>query len=377
MGARLGRRRFHNHGTAAAARCASVSDSGLWEFFAPGLEAGVVYKYEVIARDGGAPALRPTIRLRRRNAPLDRLGRRRHRGLRMDGFRLHGAARAGDFRRKPMSVFEVHLGSWRRGEDGGFLHLRAARDTGPYAVEMGFTHLELLPVTEHPLDASWGYQPIACSRRRAGSATRRELRARRPCARAGLGVHLDWVPAHFPVDATGSRISTARRSTNMPTRRAASTRLDTAIYDFGRRESPLFPLGQRALWIDRFTSTACASTRRLDAYSTFEESGRMSPNADGGNANRDAIAFIKHANELSAAASRRVDDRRGIHRMGGRFVADERRRLGFHLQVEPWAGCTTRSNISARSDPSAMDHDKLTSGCSTPFTEKLRPADLA
>ncbi|MGA2795261.1 MAG: 1,4-alpha-glucan branching enzyme, partial [Roseiarcus sp.] len=176
-------------------------DSGLWEFFAPGLGAGAVYKYEIISADGALQPLKADpfgfeAEMRPSTASVVAL---------TDDFQWTDAEfmerrKQGEPRRKAMSIFEVHLGSWRRGEDGSFLSYDQLADSLiPYAADLGFTHLELLPVTEHPLDASWGYQPIGLF------APTRRFRDPAGFARfvdrahaAGLGVILDWVPAHFP-----------------------------------------------------------------------------------------------------------------------------------------------------------------------------------
>jgi 1,4-alpha-glucan branching enzyme len=128
-----------------------------------------------------------------------------------------------------VSIYEVHLGSWRRADDGNHFWLtgRAGRQLMPYAVDLGFTHLELLPISEHPFDGSWGYQPLGLYAPTAASARPRLPRFVAACHAAGLGVILDWVPAHFPTDAHGLAASTARTCTSTPTRARACTRTGT------------------------------------------------------------------------------------------------------------------------------------------------------
>jgi 1,4-alpha-glucan branching enzyme len=178
--------------------------SGVWELFVPGLDAGTLYKFEIRNRDNG------TLHLK-----TDPYGRQFE--LRpatagivadpawypwQDEDWMRRRAQA-DWLHAPMSIYEVHLGSWQRAADGGFLDYGAiAERLLPYVLEHGFTHVELLPITEHPLDDSWGYQAtgyFAPTSRHGTAAQLKQLIDR--CHRAGIGVILDWVPAHFPRDA--------------------------------------------------------------------------------------------------------------------------------------------------------------------------------
>ena len=209
----------------------------------------------------------------------------------------------GEARRRPISIFEVHLGSWRRGEDNRFLSYDELADQLiPYAVDLGFTHLELLPITEHPLDMSWGYQPIGlfAPTRRFGEPEAFARFVDRAHA-AGLGVILDWVPAHFPTDAHGlARFDGGALYEHADPRKGFHPDWNTAIYDFGRKEVANFLYASALYWVDRYhvdglRVDAVASMLYLD-YS--RKPGEWLPNAEGGNENRDAIAFLKRANEL-------------------------------------------------------------------------------
>jgi 1,4-alpha-glucan branching enzyme len=208
----------------------------------------------------------------------------------------------GEARRKPMSILEVHLGSWRRGDGGRFLtYDELADQLIPYAADLGFTHLELLPVSEHPLDDSWGYQPIGlfAPTRRFGAPDGFARFVDRAHA-AGLGVLLDWVPAHFPVDAHGlEHFDGAALYEHADPRKGFHPDWNTAIYDFGRKEVANFLLANALYWIDRYhvdglRVDAVASMIYLD-YS--RKAGEWLPNAEGGNENRDAVAFLKRVNE--------------------------------------------------------------------------------
>ncbi len=279
-------------------------DSGIWEIFAPEVGEGAVYKYELVGADGTllplkadpfgfGSELRPTtasvVARTDRFSWTDRgyLDRRS----------------AVDARRAPMSVYEVHLGSWRRGEDGGFLTYDELADALiPYATEMGFTHLELLPVSEHPLDASWGYQPVGlfAPTRRFGDPQGFARFMDRAHA-AGLGVILDWVPAHFPVDVHGlAKFDGTALYEHADPRRGFHPDWQTAIYDFGRKEVSNVLAANALYWLDRFhvdglRVDAVASMLYLD-YS--RKAGEWLPNAEGGNENREAVAFLQNVNTL-------------------------------------------------------------------------------
>ncbi len=279
-------------------------DSGLWEIFLPGVAEGAVYKYEIVGRDGDllplkadpfgfASEMRPSTA-----SVVARTDRFEWR----DDAHLQ-ARRDRDPRRAPMSAYEVHLGSWRRRPDGGFLSYDEIADTLiPYAVDMGFTDLELMPISEHPLDDSWGYQPIglfAPTRRFGDPAGFARLVDRAHAA--GLGVILDWVPAHFPVDPHGlAHFDGTALYEHSDPRRGFHPDWNTAIYDFGRREVVNMLLANALYWlevfhIDGLRVDAVASMLYLD-YS--RKAGEWAANAEGGRENREAEAFLKQLNVL-------------------------------------------------------------------------------
>jgi 1,4-alpha-glucan branching enzyme len=279
-------------------------DSGIWEIFLPDVGPGAGYKYEIIGRDGlllplkadpfGFEAeLRPsTASVIAPNVPYEW------------GDAVHMRERATyESRRAPMAIYEVHLPSWRKADGWRFLtYDELADQLVPYAADMGFTHLELLPVNEHPLDASWGYQPIGlfAPTRRHGDAQGFKRFVDR-AHQAGLSVILDWVPAHFPTDAHGlAQFDGGPLYEHPDPRRGFHPDWNTAIYDFGRREVSNFLIANALYWLDRFhidglRVDAVASMLYLD-YSRKE--GEWAPNPDGSNDNRDAVAFLQRFNEL-------------------------------------------------------------------------------
>ncbi|MGB7915051.1 MAG: 1,4-alpha-glucan branching protein GlgB, partial [Rhodomicrobium sp.] len=272
------------------------------------LGEGTVYKYEIIGPGGNLVPLKADpfgfgSEMRPSTASIV---------ARTDSFTwgddAHLAWRStADARRGPMSIYEVHLGSWRRKEGNGFLSYdELAEQLIPYVADMGFTHIELLPISEHPLDASWGYQPIGLF-----SPTRRFgdpagfARFVDGAHRAGLSVILDWVPAHFPTDEHGlAWFDGAPLYEHPDPRRGFHPDWNTAIYDFGRREVANILTSNAMYWLDRFhvdglRVDAVASMLYLD-YS--RRPGEWLPNSEGGNENRDAIRFLQSANERLYAA---------------------------------------------------------------------------
>ena len=275
--------------------------SGVWEIFLPDLGPGTVYKYEIIGAEGKllplkadpyafASELRPkTASVVADPAPFSWTD---------EGFL--DSRRSRDWRRSPMSIYEVHLGSWRRPSGGFLTYEELADQLIPYVVDLGFTHLELLPITEHPLDASWGYQPtglFAPTARFGDPAGFARFVDR--AHNAGLGVILDWVPAHFPTDPHGlARFDGTALYEHADPRRGFHPDWNTAIYNFGRKEVSEFLVNSALFWLERFhldglRVDAVASMLYLD-YS--RQKGEWLPNKDGGNENLEAVAFLRRAN---------------------------------------------------------------------------------
>jgi 1,4-alpha-glucan branching enzyme len=279
-------------------------DTGVWEIFVPGRSDGTLYKYEIIGADGALLPLKADpvgfgAEMRPSTASIVRTTTAYGWS---DGDWMAARA-AADPRRTPMAIYEVHLGSWRRGEGNRWLGYDELADALiPYAVDMGFTRLELMPVNEHPLDASWGYQPIGLfaptSRFGEPAAFARFVdRAHR----AGLGVLLDWVPAHFPVDPHGlARFDGSALYEHEDPRQGFHPDWNTAIFNFGRNEVANYLTANALFWLDRYhidglRVDAVASMLYLD-YS--REAGEWVPNRAGGNQNLEAIAFLRRLSEL-------------------------------------------------------------------------------
>jgi 1,4-alpha-glucan branching enzyme len=279
-------------------------DSGVWEIFAPGIGEGTVYKFEIIGPNGELlPLKADPFGYGSEYRPSTASVVTNTSAYSFNDAAFMKARETSDKRRSPMSIYEVHLGSWRRGEENRFLtYDELADQLIPYASHMGFTHLELMPVSEHPLDASWGYQPVglfAPSRRFGDPAGFARFVDR--AHQAGLGVILDWVPAHFPTDQHGLRYfdGTALYE-HLDPRKGFHPDWNTAIFNFGRKEVANILAANALYWLDRFhidglRVDAVASMLYLD-YS--RRAGEWIPNEDGGNENKEAVAFLRRVNEL-------------------------------------------------------------------------------
>jgi 1,4-alpha-glucan branching enzyme len=280
-------------------------ECGVWELFLPGVGEGALYRYEIRARDGrllpakaDPCALRAELRPATASivAPLP---------SRLPPDASRRRANAAD---APISIYEVHVGSWRRpaGDRHGFLDWDALADTLlPYVADLGFTHVELLPISEHPFDGSWGYQPTglyAPSARFGEPAGLRRFVARAHAL--GIGVLLDWVPAHFPDDphALAGFDGTALYEHADP-REGRHADWGTLIYNLGRTEVRNFLIGNALYWLERYgldglRVDAVASMLYRD-YSRAE--GQWLPNRHGGRENLEAIDFLKRLNTVLGA----------------------------------------------------------------------------
>ena len=279
------------------------NDTGIWEIFIPDVGAGAAYKYEILAADGTLLPLKAdpfAFQAEMRPQTASIVARQPDHEWGDKAHRAHW--QSVDARRQPISIYEVHPGSWQRHDDGSFLSWDELADRLiPYCVELGFTHIEFLPVSEHPYDPSWGYQttglyaPTARFGEPEGFA-----RFVDGAHRAGIGVLIDWVPAHFPTDAHGlARFDGTALYEHEDPRQGFHPDWNTAIYNFGRREV-LSYLINNALWwaeayhVDGLRVDAVASMLYLD-YSRKE--GEWIPNRHGGRENLEAVAFLQDMNK--------------------------------------------------------------------------------
>jgi 1,4-alpha-glucan branching enzyme len=276
--------------------------SGVWELFIPGLPDGTLYKYEIRNRDTGHILLKSdpygaSFELRPNTASRVFGG---------SGYAWNDEAwihRRDPYawKQRPLSVYEVHLGSWQRGEDGRFLNYRELADRLiPYVRDHGFTHIELLPVTEHPFDGSWGYQSTGFFAPTSRFGTPDDFRFLVDQAhQANIGVLLDWVPGHFPKDSFAlARFDGTALYEHEDPRKGEHRDWGTLIFNYGRSEVRNFLLSSALCWIEDFhidglRVDAVASMLYLD-YS--REPNDWIPNEYGGNENLEAITFLRELN---------------------------------------------------------------------------------
>ncbi|WP_374400909.1 1,4-alpha-glucan branching enzyme [Niveibacterium sp.] len=276
-------------------------ECGVWEIFLPGLGVGTLYKFELRAQNGEilskadpcgfGSELRPRTASVVANLPARR--------ALPDGRKEANALDA------PISVYEVHLGSWKRVPEDGDRFLNwdeLAEDLIPYARDLGFTHLELMPISEHPFDGSWGYQPVGMYAPTARFGTPDGFgRFIEAAHAAGLGVLLDWVPGHFPTDSHGlGRFDGSNLYEHADPREGYHPDWNTLIFNYGRTEVRNYLVGNALYWIERWGTDGL----RVDAVASMlyrdysRKAGEWVPNVYGGRENLEAIGFLRRTNEV-------------------------------------------------------------------------------
>jgi 1,4-alpha-glucan branching enzyme len=277
--------------------------SGVWELFIPGLDEGLTYKFEILT--GVGPILKADpygfcSELRPKTASIV---------ADIDRYVWHdadwcAAREKRDWLSAPVAVYEAHLGSWRRGGADGtrwLTYRELAEHMVPYVKRMGYTHIELMPVMEHPFDGSWGYQTVgyfAATSRFGAPADLMYFIDR--CHHEGIGVVLDWTPAHFPRDAHGlAQFDGTCLYEHADPRKGAHPDWGTLVFNYGRNEVQNYLISNALFWLDKYhidglRVDAVASMLYLD-YS--RKPGEWIPNPFGGRENLEAVAFLKRLNE--------------------------------------------------------------------------------
>lgn len=279
--------------------------TGVWEIFLPGVAEGAAYKFALTGGDGASlPLKADPMGFGSQHPPETASIVRDIAGYGWRDADWMGGRASAHARGAPISIYEVHLGSWRRKAGGRYISYREAADElVAYATDLGFTHLELLPLSEFPFDGSWGYQPVGLFAPTIRFGPPHEFRDLVDAAhRAGLGVILDWVPGHFPTDAHGLGCfdGTALYEHADP-KEGFHRDWNTLIYNYGRREVKNYLIANALYWLEEFHIDGL----RVDAVASMlyrdysRAPGQWVPNKDGGNRNYEAIDFLR---EMNAAA---------------------------------------------------------------------------
>ena len=279
-----------------------VLDSGIWSLFIPGIQEGSLYKYLIHTQQGEilykadpygfSSEFRPGTASRVNS--LDQYDWQ-------DSLWLSNRSSSGIYDR-PMLIYEIHLGSWRQNDDGSFYSYRQlAEELVPYVADMGYTHIEILPITEHPFDGSWGYQSTGYYSVTSRYGSPQDFMCLiDQCHQNGIGVILDWVPGHFCKDAHGLRqFDGTPLYEYADPRRAENYHWGTLSFDLGKREVRSFLISNAMFWLDIFHIDGL----RVDAVASMlyldygKEPGQWTPNVYGGKENLEAVDFMKKLNE--------------------------------------------------------------------------------
>jgi 1,4-alpha-glucan branching enzyme len=280
--------------------------TGVWEIFIPHLDQGTLYKFEILSRAAGHLGVKSdplgfAAEMRPKTASvvwdLDRYA--------WDDSDWIDSRATRDWLHSPMSIYEVHMGGWRRETSDGHRWLTYSEigdELVPYVKKMGYTHIELLPIMEHPFDGSWGYQTVGYFAATSRFGTPADfMRFVDRCHQENIGVLLDWTPAHFPRDAHGlSYFDGTHLYEHEDPRKGAHPDWGTLVFNYGRTEVQNFLISNALFWVEKYhvdglRVDAVASMLYLD-YS--RKHGEWIPNQFGGRENLEAIAFIKRLNEV-------------------------------------------------------------------------------
>ncbi|MEM7284583.1 MAG: 1,4-alpha-glucan branching protein GlgB, partial [Pseudomonadota bacterium] len=281
------------------------ADSGLWELFMPAVREGALYKYEIKTHYNGYMVTKTDpvgfFRELRPKSSAIVWNIDNYEWKDQNWVENRAVHQALD---KPMSVYEAHLGSWRRKGEGGrdwLSYAELTRDLVPYLAEMGYTHIELMPVSEYPFDGSWGYQVTGYFAPTSRYGTPQELMAFvDACHQHNIGVILDWVPAHFPRDEHGlGFFDGTSLYEHADPRQGEHPDWGTRIFNYGRTEVQQFLIDNALFWIDKYHIDGL----RVDAVASMlyldfsRKDGQWVPNRYGGRENIEAIEFLRNMND--------------------------------------------------------------------------------
>jgi 1,4-alpha-glucan branching enzyme len=351
---------------------------GVWEIFAPGLQEGSCYKFAVQGADGI---------VREKMDPVGRGSELRPRTGSVVPESAAYAWRAAEWEgrradahsdRAALSVYEVHLGSWRgdSGSKAAVTYSELAESLVPYVRDMGYTHIELMPIQEHPLDESWGYQVTGYYAPTRRHGTPLEFKAFvDACHLAGIGVILDWVPAHFPMDAHAlCALDGTELYAHEDPRRGKHPEWGTMIFNYDRREVANFLIANALFWLEEYRIDGL----RVDAVASMlyldyaRRDGEWLPDPGGSNINGAAVEFLKHLNSVVA---QRCPNRVMIAEESTAFPGVTRRPedggLGFRYKWNMGWMHDFLTYISKEPIHRRYHHDQLTFEMSYAFTERF------
>ncbi|WP_018651741.1 1,4-alpha-glucan branching protein GlgB [Actinobacillus capsulatus] len=276
------------------------AESGIWDIFIPNIDAGALYKFELLDSHG---------QLRLKSDPYAFASQLRPdtasivTGL-PDIVDIEDTLRRANHIDQPISIYEVHLGSWRRNLENNYWlnYDEIANELIPYVKDMGFTHIELLPITEYPFDGSWGYQPIGLYAPTSRFGSPDDLRSFiRKAHEAGIAVILDWVVGHFPTDSHGlEQFDGSHLYEHQDPREGYHQDWNTLIFNYGRNEVFNYLSGNALYWTERFGIDGL----RVDAVSSMiyrdysRKDGEWIPNQYGGRENLEALDFLRRTNQM-------------------------------------------------------------------------------
>lgn len=281
--------------------------SGVWEIFIPRVNAGMTYKYEILGRDGVLPLKADPVAWQAEAAPGTASIVPEHEDFQWTDALWMAERGERQSHHAPISIYEVHALSWRRREEDQNRPLNwdeLGDELIPYVQQLGFTHIELLPITAHPFTGSWGYQPIGLFAPIAECGDPRQFaRFVDRCHQANIGVITDWVPAHFPTDAHGlMRFDGSPLYEHEDVREGYHQDWNTFIYNLGRNEVRGFLLANALHWLETYHIDGL----RVDAVASMlyrdysRKDGEWIPNIYGGRENLESIDFLRHLNGIVA-----------------------------------------------------------------------------